>query len=183
MTLRIAGGQFRGRNLKTPESSATRPTTEMVRQAVFNICQEWVPNARFLDVFAGSGAMGFEAISRGASFATFAENDPEASKCIIENSEKLAIQKQVQILISDARLSLAKLSTPYDLIYIDPPYDKDATDLLQLIVEKKLLVSNGLLFYEERFDSKKIPTCLGLDLIQSKKYGITHLHQYRLSTI
>jgi 16S rRNA (guanine966-N2)-methyltransferase len=174
MTLRIAGGQFRGRNLKTPESSATRPTTEMVRQAVFNICQEWVPNARFLDVFAGSGAMGFEAISRGASFATFAENDPEASKCIIENSEKLAIQKQVQILISDARLSLAKLSTPYD---------KDATDLLQLIVEKKLLVSNGLLFYEERFDSKKIPTCLGLDLIQSKKYGITHLHQYRLSTI
>ena len=183
MTLRIAGGQFRGRILKTPQTDTTRPTTEMVRQAVFNICQEWVPEARFLDVFAGSGAMGFEAISRGAAFATFIEKDAVAIGCIRENVEKLAIQSQVQIVAADAKQAVSKLTTPYELIYIDPPYDKDVPDILQLIVDQQLLAPNGILFLEERYDSKKLLICPGLELKQSRRYGITHLHQFRHSAI
>ena len=91
MNLRIAGGLLKGRVLKTPDSDTTRPTTGMLRQAVFNICQDWMPEARFLDLFAGSGAMGFEAISRGASFVTFVESDSRASQIIRDNAEAFEV--------------------------------------------------------------------------------------------
>jgi 16S rRNA (guanine(966)-N(2))-methyltransferase RsmD len=139
-----------------------------------------IAGARFLDLFAGSGAMGFEAISRGATFATFVENDRIAAQCIRENIEMLEVGQQVQVLAIDVKQALSKLLGHYDLIYIDPPYDKDVPDTLALIVEKKLLAPQGLIFLEERFDSKKSPQCPGLDLIDSRRYGIAHLHQFRL---
>jgi len=179
MSLRIAGGLLKGRVLKTPESETTRPTTGMLRQAVFNICQEWVSESRFLDIFAGSGAMGFEAISRGAGFVTFIESDKLASQIIRDNAEAFLVQQQVQVLAIDAKQALAKLMSPYDLIYIDPPYDKDIPDVFRLIVERKLLAPRGLIFLEERFDSKKEMNFPHLELIGSRRYGGSHLHQFR----
>ncbi len=184
MSLRIVGGQFRGRTLKSPKGDQTRPTTSMAREAVFNICQEWVPGARFLDLFAGSGAMGLEAISRGASFATFIEKNKHAAQCIRENAELLQIQEQTQILAIDAALALPKLLSPYDLIYIDPPYEKETAHLLETIASLKLLAPRGLLFLEERYNPKaKPPIPPSFELIQSRRYGIAHLHQYRWSLL
>ncbi len=183
MSLRIAAGLFKGRALKTPDSTTTRPTTGMLRQAVFNICQDWIPEARFLDLFAGSGAMGFEAISRGAKFATFIDSDRLAVQCIRENVDMLGIQQQVQVLGIDAQSALGKLTAPYDLIYIDPPYDKDVPDLFALIIERKLLAPDGLIFLEERFDSKKVFEFPTLELTSSRRYGGSHLHQFRHSAI
>ena len=183
MTLRIVGGQFKGRILKSPQTDKTRPTTSMLREAVFNICQAWTEGARFLDIFAGSGAMGFEALSRGASLATFIEKDRTAAQCIRDNAALLSVQSQVQVFPIDAKQALPKLLHPYDLIYLDPPYDKDIPEILRLVVEYKLLAPEGLLLLEERFNSKQTPTCMGLTLKESRRYGIAHLHLFCHSAI
>ena len=182
MSLRIIGGLFGGRILKSPKGPQTRPTTSMVRGAVFNICSSWVEGARFLDVFAGSGAMGLEAISRGARFATFIEKDRPTAECIRENASLLGIEPQVQVLALDAKRALAQLMSPYDLIYIDPPYEKEVPELFDLILQKKLLAPRGLLFLEERFQSKT-PSFPSLERVDSRRYGIAHLHQFRHSVI
>lgn len=85
MTLRVIAGKYKGRSLKTPKATSTRPTQGMLREAVFNICQNEIEGAFFLDLFAGSGAMGFEAISRGAMKATLVEQNRQAQLCIKEN--------------------------------------------------------------------------------------------------
>ena len=85
MTLRIIGGKFKGRLIKTPKGEKTRPTSAILRKAVFDICQNQITDARFLDLFAGSGAMGLEALSRGASHATFVERDKHSVSCLKEN--------------------------------------------------------------------------------------------------
>lgn len=180
MSLRIVGGRFRGRILKTPKGNSTRPTTSMARQAVFNICNEWVPQSKFLDLFAGSGAMGIEAISRGASFATFVECDRQAAQCIRENIHLLEIEQQTQIISLDISKALPKLLSPYDLIYIDPPYERGISEVLKTIVSLNLLTRTGLLFVEERFQTKSTPSYpKELELTGSRRYGIAHLHQYR----
>jgi 16S rRNA (guanine966-N2)-methyltransferase len=156
----------------------------MLREAVFNICAGWIENARFLDLFAGSGAMGLEAISRGASFATFIEKDGRTAQCIHENASLLEIESQVQILALDARQALSQLISPYDLIYIDPPYEKEVHELFDLILKKNLLAPQGLLFLEERFRAKAPPLCSpSLELVGSRRFGIAHLHQFRRSVI
>jgi 16S rRNA (guanine966-N2)-methyltransferase len=150
----------------------------MLREALFNICAGWVEGARFLDVFAGSGAMGFEAISRGASFATFIEKDRGAVQCIRENAALLQAESQSQILAMDAKRALSQLLAPYDLIYIDPPYEKEVLEILELIIANKLLAPRGLLFLEERYRAKA-PSFPGLELVASRRYGIAHLHEFR----
>jgi 16S rRNA (guanine966-N2)-methyltransferase len=184
MSLRIVGGLFRGRILKSPKGTKTRPTTSMAREAIFNICRDWVPDSRFLDLFAGSGAMGFEAISRGASFVTFIEKDKQAALCIRENASLLQVEPQVQILASDATLALSRLLGPYDLIYIDPPYEHTTAPILTLIASQKLLAPRGLLFLEERFQTKQAtPTPENFSLVDSRRYGIAHIHQFRWDTL
>jgi 16S rRNA (guanine966-N2)-methyltransferase len=182
MSLRIIGGLFRGRILKSPKGNQTRPTTGRLREAVFNICSNWIEDARVLDLFAGSGAIGFEAISRGALFTTFVEKNKNAVQCIRENTMLLKIEPQVQILFLDAKKALTKLSSPFDIIYIDPPYEKEVPDLIDTILKKNLLAPRGTLFLEEGYRAKP-PTCSQLELIDSRRYGIAHLHQFRHSAI
>src|SRR3990167_5425693 len=180
MSLRILGGHLRGRPLKTPKGPHTRPTTGLLRQALFNICQDFIQNARVLDLFAGSGAIGFEALSRGAAFAPFIEKEKQASLCIRENALILQVEPSVQILSTDAQLALSRLLSSYELIYIDPPYDTEIAPILDLIIAQKLLAPRGLLFLEERYQPKApLPSHPALDLIQSRRYGIAYLHQFR----
>ena len=186
MTLKIIGGLLRGRILKTPPHAKTRPTTALLREALFNICAEWIPKARFLDLFAGSGAIGFEAISRGAAFTTFVEHDRQAVQCIRENASLLQLEPNVQILNLDAHNAIIRLTSPYDLIYADPPYDCDPTEIFRLIIHHALLAPQGLLFLEKRYDAtSSLPTNIhsSLTLVKSRRYGIAHLHQFRYSVL
>lgn len=184
MSLRILGGLFRGRSLKTPKGPHTRPTTGLLRQALFNICQDFIQGARVLDLFAGSGAIGFEAISRGAAFATFIEKDNKTASCLRENAISLQVEPSVQILSTDASLALSRLMSSYDLIYIDPPYDTNTAPIFDLILAQKLLAPHGLLFLEERYHPKAPPPSHpALDLVQSRRYGIAHLHEFRHSIL
>lgn len=184
MTLRIIAGIYKGRLLKTPKGPSTRPTQGMLREAVFNICQNQIEGARFLDLFAGSGAMAFEALSRGAAHATLVEKNPHAILCIKQNISILEASAHVSLLTIDAHAALKRLSSPYDIIYIDPPYDSPVDSLIEEILARKLLAPGASLFVEERYNPKiksnprDFPT---LTLKDSRRFGAALLHQYRFS--
>lgn len=181
MTLRIIGGTFKGRLLKTAKSSSTRPTQGMLREAIFNICQNEISGARFLDLFAGSGAMGLEALSRGASHSTFIEQNRQATLCIKENIASLKLEAKTRLIPTEASRALLLLrDQQFDLIYIDPPYDTP----FHLAPVVPLLAQSGLLFLEERHNPKKqhAPIELpNLHLKDVRKFGVAILSTYSRS--
>jgi 16S rRNA (guanine966-N2)-methyltransferase len=128
--MRIISGRFKGRTLKAPDNRATRPTADRTRETLFNILAhaEWGPEfegARVIDLFAGSGALGFEAISRGAAFCLFVETDFAARGAIRENAEVLGLLGTTRIhrrSALDLGAKPAGLGTPFDLAFLDPPY-------------------------------------------------------------
>lgn len=179
MTLRIIAGTFKGRLLKTPKTDATRPTQGVLREALFNICQWEIQGARFLDLFAGSGAIGFEALSRGAAHITLVEKNRQALACIQANIDLLDVRAKIEVLPLDAAAAMKRLSHPFDIVYIDPPYDTDVARLVETLLEKELLKENALLFLEERYEKgKEAPLWKGLELIKSRRFGIASIHQY-----
>ena len=182
MNLHIIAGQFKGRALRAPKTSFTRPTQGMLRESVFNICQNAIQEASFLDLFAGSGAMGLEALSRGAKHATFVESDRNASASIRENIAILQVASQTTLLSCDARIAIQRLSTPFDIIYIDPPYETSALPFVAMLLERSLLAKSGFLFLEEQSrSSHSSPQFPPLVWINSRRFGDALLHQYRSS--
>ena len=127
--MRIVAGRFKGTALATPRSSATRPTSDRLREAIFNILAHGLSadldDARVLDLFAGTGALGFEAMSRGARHCTFIEEASEARGVIRRNMETLGLNGAAKIFRRDAtRLGSAGTIEPFDMIFADPPYGK-----------------------------------------------------------
>jgi 16S rRNA (guanine966-N2)-methyltransferase len=121
--MRVIGGQWGGRRLQAPAGAATRPTSDRVREALFSILGERVDGARVLDLFAGSGALGIEALSRGAAEATFVDSSPGAVKAVNANLQALGAEAEVRR--ADARVFLRGASGAgrhYDLVFLDPPY-------------------------------------------------------------
>jgi 16S rRNA (guanine966-N2)-methyltransferase len=176
--MRIISGKFRSRTIDVPKGSATRPTTSQVRACVFNICQNDIEEAHFADIFAGSGAMGLEALSRGARFCTFIEQDHEACLSIKKNIERLDVASQCLLIRKEAHLALSSLHEPFDICYIDPPYDMDAFYLLQDLEQKSLLTDGASVFYEGPNRKETIPTFTHLVLASSRKIGDTMLYHF-----
>ena len=180
MTLRIIGGQFKGRILKTPKGISTRPTQGMLREAVFNICQNEIEGINFLDLFAGSGAIGFEALSRGAAHVTFVEQNQNAIAVIRENIETLKVTSQTLVMTCPAKTAIQRLSTPFMIIYVDPPYDCSAVPLIEMLLNKKLLLPQAILFLEERNRANvSFHHFSELTRLGSRRFGEALLHQYR----
>ncbi|MBJ7448873.1 MAG: 16S rRNA (guanine(966)-N(2))-methyltransferase RsmD [Parachlamydiales bacterium] len=159
--MRIIAGRFRNQALISPKTKVVRPTLSQVRAAVFNICQQDIEEALFLDLFAGSGAMGLEALSRGAKSSTFIEQDPIAFRCLKQNIEKLKVMDECVLHGGDAIQFLerfAKKGLTFSLIYIDPPYAKKGLwkdtmiplgeKAMRIIDAKKLLQPGGSVFFE-----------------------------------
>jgi 16S rRNA (guanine966-N2)-methyltransferase len=135
--VRIVAGAWRGRTIEAPSSGATRPTADRVRETLFSMLASRLgtfEELRVADLFAGSGALGFEALSRGAVSATFVESDAAAAAIVRRNAEKLGATDRVRILTSSA-LSLPA-SVPFELILADPPYDEGAGNAVLLAVER-----------------------------------------------
>ena len=152
--LNIIGGSLRSRALKSPKGDKTRPTTALVRKAVFDMLAPEIEGARFLDLFAGSGAMGIEALSRGAAHATLVENGKEALNCIRDNLSVLKLETQATILTYDVKKALetlAKKNAEFEIIYCDPPYALASIhlEILSFLDAHPLLVKGGSLFLEE----------------------------------
>lgn len=186
MSLRIIGGAFKGRRIKAPKNQATRPALESLRESLFNICQMKVEGSFVLDLFAGSGSIGFEALSRGARSVVFVEKDRKAMKCIRENIDTLQVQDRAKTLFIDAFIAVEKLkSSFFDIICIDPPYDiithEMKEGLLLQILNNDLLDNNGVVFFEERATSKADATQLVVEGFHRKShrtFGSTHLSEY-----
>ena len=178
--MRITGGFLKNQSLKTPKGNTTRPTTEKLRQSVFNICQHHIEKAQFLDLFAGSGAMGIEALSRGAIGATFIEKNPLAIKILRENLHDLDLSPLSTLYAGDV-LTLIKIlkGKSFDLIYIDPPYEKGlAEKTLALVDSLHLLHVGGLLFLEESGHKEPIfSELIDLEVKKKRKLGNTFLYE------
>jgi 16S rRNA (guanine966-N2)-methyltransferase len=168
--MRIIAGTHRGQRIAAPKGRDTRPTSDRVRENAFNLIGP-VDDADVLDVYAGSGALGLEALSRGAATAVFVENDREACRTIDANLEKLHLKGSV--VRQDATRALAQERRIYDLILCDPPYDSTDHDRIAPHLAR-LLAPNGLLVYESsgRADPPDVP---GLDVRTSRKYGSARL--------
>lgn len=185
----IIAGQYRKRRLLSPSGEQTRPTASQLREAVFNICQSQARGAHFLDLFAGSGAMGLEALSRGALSATFVEHHPHALRCIRENIATLGVAAQAKIVPGHVEGCLSMLwrqGKSFDIIYADPPYAKCSNEnnshvahLIQWLDRHPLLVPGGLLFVEESADVASISQDLQqLVLRSSRRIGAARLTLY-----
>ena len=123
--MRIIAGEWRGRRLAAPAGRATRPTTDRAREAWMSIVQPALTGARVLDLFAGSGALGLEALSRGAAMATFVEHDPRALTALRKNVEVLNVRERVTIVRADAVKFLQSLDPgAFDIAFADPPYER-----------------------------------------------------------
>ena len=165
--MRIIAGTHRGHRIAAPKGRDTRPTSDRVRENAFNLIGP-VDGARVLDLYAGSGAMGLEALSRGADQVTFVEREKDACRAINANLDKL--QLHATVLCQDAARAVAQERGPFDLILCDPPYDIDATRL----PFARLLADDGLLVYESSGRSEP-PEVEGLAQRTSRKYGSARL--------
>lgn len=152
MMLKILGGELKGRNIKTPNTPTTRPVASILRKSIFDTCQFFIEDALVLDLFAGSGAIGIEALSRGAKFAYFIDNGPIAVTCIKENLQTLNLKSRALVFNTDAFLFLSDYDKdPFDILFIDPPYPiglPGYQKLLDLLTQTKAVSPTSRIFLE-----------------------------------
>ena len=168
--MRVVAGEFRGRRLAAPRGIRTRPTADRVREALFSILGE-VSGARVLDLYAGSGALGIEALSRGAESAVFVERDPRAVAAIERNLESLGLKQTV--LKQDAVRFMARGEGTFDLVFCDPPYDS-ASRLAGLLAEHLPEVTSEDARIVTESD-KRNPLELPFPLLTERTYGDTRI--------
>lgn len=183
--MRIVGGEFRGAKLFAPAGNKTRPTSDRVRESLFNILAHGaddfdLENARILDLFAGTGALGLEALSRGAKACIFIDDDADARGIIRRNIEALGLTGKTKVWRRDAsKLGNAAKNEIFDLIFADPPY---GTGLGQKALEAAhsggWLSDTGLFVLEEK-ESEKIITPEGLERVDERSYGDTQIVIFR----
>lgn len=197
--MRITGGEFGGRNLKVPKSDAIRPTQDRVREALFNIIQFEIAGADFLDLFAGSGAVGLEALSRGAKSVTFVERERRHLAVLNENIESLrpgraAVEGGVSarpastptdatVIAADAYRWIATHAGPgFSIGFADPPYalgeEKGYASVLATLAERGVIRAGGL-FIAEMTAVQKAEETPGWELIRDRAYGKTRLCIWR----
>jgi len=152
--MRIITGQYKGRRLKTLEGLHVRPTSDRLRETLFNILAPRIEGARLIDLCAGSGAIGIEALSRGAAAVTFIENNRRAAQLISENLRHCGIAEGVRLINRDALSGLkylAEQQLQYDIVYLDPPYDSQLySPLLWLLAKNSLVAAEGVVIVEHR---------------------------------
>ena len=177
--MRVISGTARGCALFSPQGTKTRPTSDFVKENLFNLIRGDVYEANFLDLFAGTGAIGIEALSRGAEAATFVDVSPKCVAVIKRNLEKTRLDRQAVVMKSDVATAINKLSgQKFDLIFLDPPYLQGFADrVLTAIVAQGLLAGGGYVIMEmSKLDD--VPEIEGLIIFKEKEYSGTRLVFY-----
>ena len=177
--MRVIAGDFKGRQIKAARGDNTRPTTDKIKENVFNIMGQFFDGGRVLDLFAGSGNLGIEALSRGMDHAVFIDVNANAIRVIKENIVNLKLQGQTEVYLQDAFKALtilSKKSAKFDLIFLDPPYGKiSITELLALIMKNDLLNDDGLIMCEYGKGTRVMYEMSGLKRIMCKVYGTVEI--------
>ena len=173
--MRIIAGTARSLPLKTIEGADTRPTTDRIKETLFNMLQNDISGCYFLDLFAGSGQIGLEALSRGAEYAVFVENSKKAAACIQDNIHFTKFDKQCHLLTTDAITAVHTLEGKYkfDIIFMDPPYQKDLEkQILLQLSDSSLLKENTLIIVEASLDTD-------FDYVDSYGFEVLKFKQYK----
>lgn len=181
--MRVISGKARGTKINTIESMTTRPTLDRVKESLFNILQSRILNAKVLDLFAGSGALGIEALSRGAEKAIFCDNNAQAAKIIKENLIKTKNENSGIVFNKDYRKCLRILQENkecFDLIFLDPPYKENiAIDAVKLIIENKILDKDGIIVIETDEAERELKQLEAqkdiVEIVDKRKYGRANL--------
>jgi 16S rRNA (guanine966-N2)-methyltransferase len=177
---RVVGGELAGRTLLAPNGRGTRPTLDRVRQALFNILAPRVADARVLDLFAGTGALAIEALSRGARLAILVEPDARARAAIHRNVALLGLQEKTEVWATTAERAVGRLPAHrFDLIFLDPPWAEGVSERVQAALPR-LISETGIVVVERAIDKPRLHQ-EGLRLVDERRYGRTKLDFYRPS--
>lgn len=173
---RVVSGKARGIVLEAPKGMSTRPTSDKVKESVFNILMDRTYGSRFLDVFAGTGQMGIEALSRGAEFAVFFDQGKDSYQCIRKNLMKTHLDEKAQVLMTRAQAGIVKLQgePPFDIVYVDPPFDRAIplfSEIVALLNQHRLLAESSSVILEHRSTDNPEAFVMNLKLKRSCKYG------------
>jgi 16S rRNA (guanine966-N2)-methyltransferase len=186
--MRIVAGTFRSRQLKSLKGLSLRPTSDMLRESLFNILGPRIEGARLLDLFAGTGAIGMEALSRGAAFVAFVEKHSKTVRLIRENLASLEISSGIRVMLSDAKSAITRLEkesvAAFDFIFLDPPYANESECLETLqVLDKSSLTTAATMIIAEHHKSFEPPASLGrFERARMLRQGDAALTFYRRST-
>ncbi|WP_077211414.1 16S rRNA (guanine(966)-N(2))-methyltransferase RsmD [Bacillus dakarensis] len=180
--MRVVSGKYKGKSLKAVPGNSTRPTTDKVKEAIFNIIGPYFDGGICLDLFAGSGGLGIEAISRGVEKAIFVDRDGKAIGTIRDNIKTCSLEDVTEVYRNDAARALKaiiKRELAFDYIFLDPPYAKQQLkDILETVDSHSLLKENGVIVCEHGTDVK-LPAVVGrLQQVKSETYGIITISIY-----
>ena len=185
--VRIIGGEWRGRKLNFPEIEGLRPTPDRVRETLFNWLSAYVPGGRCLDMFSGSGALGFEALSRGAIHVTMIDNSAEVIHQLRQNIQELKSQ-HAELVTGSAvnwlETRTGDLEIQYDIVFMDPPFNKDLAPLCCLLLEQKnLLADNAMIYVETEKEMTDLQVPDNWELYRDKTAGqVTYRLYQRISS-
>jgi 16S rRNA (guanine966-N2)-methyltransferase len=186
--MRVIAGKYRGRKLKSPPSIQTRPTSDRLRETLFNILAPRIEGARFLDLCAGTGAVGIEALSRGASHVTSVDKSRKMSALVAANVNALGVaETEIEIVVAEAleflRRHTKDQAEPFDVIFFDPPYAADYEAVLGFISEHpvEILQADGIVIVEH-YKKKLLPDEPALKRYRELKQGDSLLSFYRVAT-
>lgn len=175
--MRIVAGTARGTKLESPKGMRTRPTLERVKEGMFSTLQFQLPGAVVLDLFAGSGQLGLEALSRGASRCTFVDEDRAACNLVRKNAESAGLEKSAHIICGDSVGMLKRVDEKYDLVLLDPPYNFGKLDKL-LCQAAPVCVPGGIIMCETGRENGLPDNIPGLVLKKQYKYGDVLVGKY-----
>ena len=174
--MRVISGTAKGKKLNSLEGLETRPTLDRVKEAVFNIIQFDIKDSVVLDLFSGSGALGIEALSRGAKEAILCDASSKAIKIINKNLEETRLKDKAKVINTDYLVTLSKIKDKkFDIIFLDPPYKSDYVEKsIEYISKYNLLAENGIIIVETNDENKidKINAKKDLEVYDTRKYGI-----------
>lgn len=182
-SVRIVAGALRGRRIDVPKRPGLRPTGERVREALFDILGQDLSGRRVLDLFAGTGALGFEAASRGAACVVLVESDRELARLLRETSERLGVAGRVRVVVArvEDTLEAGGLEGGFDVVLADPPYEgTDLPRVLTAIGAGGILDRNGVVVIERpQTSSVALPDSTGLRSVRTARYGQTTLEFFK----
>jgi 16S rRNA (guanine(966)-N(2))-methyltransferase RsmD len=179
--MRVIAGKVKGHQLKAPKGTATRPATDLVRGAIFSILETTTSNwTQVLDLFAGSGALGIEALSRGADWVDFVEHNPRCCDIIRQNLEKTKLSAQAHVYCCSVAKAFSFLDKEYGIILMDPPYSNPSIgNLVAQLATSKLVGTNTIVVVTHSLHSHLDPTYAPLNLIKERRHGDSCIALYR----
>lgn len=180
--MKVISGILKGRTIKGYNIEGTRPTMDRVKESIFGSIQNYIQDSIVLDLFAGSGNLGIEALSNGSEYCYFVDNNKECIKCINDNLNKFNINNKSKVIFKDYNKALEYFkdnNINFDLIFIDPPYKyENINDIVNIITKYNLLNNNGILVLEFKYDNLMLDSNI-YTLHKSKKYGDKFVFIYK----